>query len=264
VRFDLICSHPRSNRTSLPDSNSTTLTVYQWRKFFSRVEPFYAVKCNPDPVIVKTLALMGTNFDCASRGEIELVHSLCAGLPRMPEIIYANPCKANNHLKFAVSQGVRMVTFDNASEIAKCAKVSKEIQLILRIATDDRGSQCRLSSKFGAPEYQWRPLLQAAKQHSMAVIGVSFHVGSGCRDASRYELALKDARKIFDMGKRDFGFDMKVLDIGGGFPVRWVDAVSPFLLCLCAHSVKLYRFVPYVAGRDAFHVESRNDGRRGK
>ena len=195
-------------------------TVYQWRKCFPRVEPFYAVKCNPDPVIVKTLALMGTNFDCASRGEIQFVNEICAGLPRKPEIIYANPCKAPSHLKYAVSQGVRMVTFDNASEVAKCAKVSKEIQLVLRIATDDRGSQCRLSSKFGAPVYQWRPLLQAAKNHGLQIIGVSFHVGSGCRDASRYELALKDARKIFDMGKKDFGFDMNVLDIGGGFPVR--------------------------------------------
>jgi len=110
-----------------------------------------------------------------------------------------------------------MMTFDNASEVSKCARVSKEIQLILRIVTDDSGSQCRLSSKFGAHAYQWRPLLQAAKNHGLQVIGVSFHVGSGCRDASRYELALKDARKIFDMGK-DFGFEMNVLDIGGGFP----------------------------------------------
>ena len=179
---------------------------------------------------------MGTNFDCASRGEIEFVNNLCAGLPRKPEIIYANPCKATSHLKYAVSHGVRMVTFDNASEVAKCAKASKEIQLILRIATDDRGSQCRLSSKFGAPEYQWRPLLQAAKHHGLAVIGVSFHVGSGCRDASRYELALKDTRKIFDMGKRDFGFDMNVLDIGGGFPVRSMVFVIVFL---CARALTI-------------------------
>lgn len=213
------------------------------------MEPFYAVKCNPDPVILKTLALMGTNFDCASRGEIQLVHEVCAGLPRRPEIIYANPCKAPSHLKYAVNHGVRMVTFDNASEVAKCANVSKDIQLVLRIATDDRGSQCRLSSKFGAPTYQWRPLLQAAKTHGLEVVGVSFHVGSGCRDASRYELALRDARKIFDMAKQNFGFEMNVLDIGGGFPVSFILLSIFFLLFNCS---ALVQFLMYAHFDDFF------------
>lgn len=67
--------------------------VYQWHRYFPRVEPFYAVKCNPDPVIVKTLATLGCNFDCASRQEIRLVQAACEDLPHKPEIIYANPCK---------------------------------------------------------------------------------------------------------------------------------------------------------------------------
>jgi len=110
------------------------------------------------------------------------------------------------------------MTFDNVAEVEKCAAISKGIQLILRIVTDDRGSVCRLSSKFGAPRAKWLPLLAAAKKHGLQVVGVSFHVGSGCRDASRYELALKDAREIFDTAKRDFGFELSLLDIGGGFP----------------------------------------------
>jgi ornithine decarboxylase len=192
--------------------------VYQWRKHFPRVEPFYAVKCNPDPVIVKTLAVLGCNFDCASRNEIRLVEEVTKDLPRKPDIIYANPCKARAHLLEAVCKGVRLVTFDNATEVLKCAAVSKKIELILRIITDDRGSQCRLSSKFGAPRTKWRPLLAAAQKNGLQVVGVSFHVGSGCRDASRYEMALKDAREIFDMAEKDFGMHMRILDIGGGFP----------------------------------------------
>mmetsp|Transcript_40292 Transcript_40292/g.115775 ORF Transcript_40292/g.115775 Transcript_40292/m.115775 type:complete len:687 (-) Transcript_40292:40-2100(-) len=192
--------------------------VYQWRRFFPRIEPFYAVKCNPDPVVVKTLAILGCNFDCASRNEIRLVQEVTKDLPRKPEIIYANPCKARAHLIEAVCKGVRMVTFDNVTEVEKCAAVSKKIELILRIITDDRGSQCRLSSKFGAPRQKWRPLLAAAKKHGLNVAGVSFHVGSGCRDATRYELALKDAREIFDMAEKDYGMKLKIVDIGGGFP----------------------------------------------
>lgn len=124
----------------------------------------------------------------------------------------------DSHLVEAICRGVQMVTFDNAAEIEKCAAISPDIKLIMRIITDDRGSQCRLSSKFGAPRHKWRPLLAAAKQHKLPVVGVSFHVGSGCRDATRYELALKDAKEIFEMAEKEYGMKMTILDIGGGFP----------------------------------------------
>ena len=160
---------------------------------------------------------MGCNFDCASRNEIRLVMESCADLPYKPEIIYANPCKSRLGLLEAVCKGVHMVTFDNEAEVNKCAGISKAIQLILRIVTDDRGSQCRLSSKFGAPRAKWRLLLALAQKHGLQVIGVSFHVGSGCHDASRYVAALMDTREVFNMGA-EFGMKMHLLDIGGGFP----------------------------------------------
>mmetsp|Transcript_7673 Transcript_7673/g.11281 ORF Transcript_7673/g.11281 Transcript_7673/m.11281 type:complete len:765 (-) Transcript_7673:232-2526(-) len=217
------------------DLGAVVAQYYQWKKHFPRVEPFYAVKCNPDRAIVKTLARLGANFDCASRNEINLVlgASRELGLEKTPEIIFANPCKPRTHIIEAVCKGVRMMTFDNVDEVEKCAKISKKIELILRIITDDSGSQCRLSSKFGAPKARWRVLLAAAKRHGLAVVGVSFHVGSGCRDSSRYDLALKDAKELFEMAERDYGFEMKILDIGGGFPGEthslWnpVDIIDP-------------------------------------
>lgn len=190
----------------------------QGRRFFPRVEPFYAVKCNPDPVVIKTLAILGCNFDCASKNEFRLVHELTADLPRKPEIIFANPCKPRADVIEAVCKGIRMVTFDNAVEIEKCSKISKSIELVMRIITDDRGSQCRLSSKFGAPRAKWENLLTTAHKLGMKVVGVSFHVGSGCRDASRYEAALRDAKEIFELAESKFGMKMTVVDIGGGFP----------------------------------------------
>ncbi len=111
-----------------------------------------------------------------------------------------------------------MVTFDNTAEVRKCASISKKIQLILRIITDDSGSAHSLSSKFGAPKQHWRILLAEAKKFGLEVVGVSFHVGSGCRDAKPYEMALKDCKELFEMAKKEYGFDMKILDIGGGFP----------------------------------------------
>lgn len=193
----------------------------RWRAAFPRVIPYYAVKCNPDPVIVRTLASLGCNFDCASRGEISIVQSISAELPEgipKPDIIFANPCKGRGHIIDAVCRGVKCMTFDNVAEIYKCASVSKRIQLILRIITDDSGSQCRLSSKFGAPRQHWKELLGEAKKAGLEVVGVSFHVGSGCRDATRYEMALRDAKDLFELAEREFGFKMNILDIGGGFP----------------------------------------------
>ena len=209
---------------------------YQWKRSLPRVEPFYAVKCNPDRAIIMTLAKLGANFDCASRTEINLVLSVAKelGMTKPPEIIFANPCKPRTHIIEAVCKGVRMVTFDNVEEVKKCAAISKKIELVLRIVTDDTGSQCRLSSKFGAPKSRWPFLLAAAKEEGLQVVGVSFHVGSGCRDSSRYELALRDAKILFDMAEHDYGFRMRILDIGGGFPgethslwnpVDYIDAV---------------------------------------
>ncbi|KAL7534476.1 hypothetical protein ACHAXR_007960 [Thalassiosira sp. AJA248-18] len=203
------------------DLGIVSTQLARWRAAFPRVVPYYAVKCNPDPAIVRTLMSLGCNFDCASRGEIQLVQEISQTLPAeipTPEIIYANPTKARGHVIDAVCRGVRMMTFDNVAEVHKCALVSKKIKLIMRIITDDSGSQCRLSSKFGAPPQHWPILLAEAKRCGLNVVGVSFHVGSGCRDATRYEMALKDCKKLFEMAKKDYGFDMTLLDIGGGFP----------------------------------------------
>jgi ornithine decarboxylase len=190
----------------------------QWRIHFPRVACYYAVKCNPDPLVIQTLAILGANFDCASQEEISLVQTLVRDLPRQPDIIYANPCKARSHIRNAVQRGVTLMTFDNVNEVEKCASISKQIELILRIITNDSGSVCRLSSKYGAPRETWRDLLQAAKDHGLKVVGISFHVGSGCRDASRYELALRDAKELHDVARDEYGFDMNIIDIGGGFP----------------------------------------------
>jgi ornithine decarboxylase len=103
-----------------------------------------AVKCNPDPVIVQALAILGVNFDCASRNEIRLVETISKDLPRKPDIIFANPCKAPAHIAEAATKGVHLMTFDNVAEIEKIASISKQAQLILRIVTDDRGSTVRV------------------------------------------------------------------------------------------------------------------------
>ncbi|XP_032256387.1 ornithine decarboxylase-like isoform X1 [Phoca vitulina] len=186
----------------------------RWLKALPRVTPFYAVKCNDSRTIVKTLATIGTGFDYASKTEIQLVQSL--GVP--PErIIYANPCKQVSQIKYAANNGVQMMTFDSEVELMKVARAHPKAKLVLRIATNDFKAVCRLSVKFGATLKISRLLLQWGRELNIDVIGVSFHVGSGCTDPETFVQAISDARCVFDMGA-EVGFSMYLLDIGGGFP----------------------------------------------
>ncbi|KAG7258704.1 hypothetical protein CRUP_002006 [Coryphaenoides rupestris] len=186
----------------------------RWAKALPRVTPFYAVKCNNSASVVRTLASLGCGFDCASKAEIQLVESLGVVPSR---IIYANPCKQTSQIKYASSHGVQKMTFDSEVELMKVARCHENAKLVLRIATDDSNAVCPLSVKFGATLKGCRSLLQRAKELSLDVIGVSFHVGSMCRDPSTYTQAISDARCVFDMAE-EFGYKMNLLDIGGGFP----------------------------------------------
>ncbi|ODA79148.1 hypothetical protein RJ55_04740 [Drechmeria coniospora] len=185
----------------------------RWKKNLPRVKPFYAVKCNPDRQILRLLAALGTGFDCASKTEIEQVLSMGTAPER---IIYAQPCKTNSYVRYVKSVGVRQMTFDNADELHKIAKLFPDAELFLRIMTDDTSSLCRLSMKFGAAMDTTESLLALARTLGLDVVGVSFHVGSGAADPSSFYKAVRDAHAVFRHG-RALGFAMRTLDVGGGF-----------------------------------------------
>ncbi|KAI8923625.1 pyridoxal-dependent decarboxylase [Entophlyctis helioformis] len=198
------------------DLGEITRQHAQWKEMLPRVEPFYAVKCNPDMFIIKTLAALGTGFDCASKAEIDMVLEQGVDSSR---VIYANPCKQASHIRHAGARGVRVMTFDNADELHKVKSVMPDAKMVLRILTDDSRSICRFGVKFGASLATVPMLLRTAKELDIDVIGISFHVGSGCFDAGAFGDAVALARKAFDIGAA-YGFDFKLLDIGGGFPGR--------------------------------------------
>lgn len=186
----------------------------RWVQCLPEIQPFYAVKCNPDPYIIRLLASLGTGFDCASNGEISQV--LGVGGIDPSRIIFANPCKAVSFIRNAAKVGVDTMTFDNADELHKIARVHPKAKLVVRILTDDSKSLCQLGLKFGAPIDTVRDLLAKARELGLDVVGCSFHVGSGCYDVSVYADAIRRSRDVFDMG-REAGYTFSLLDIGGGF-----------------------------------------------
>lgn len=131
-------------------------------------------------------------------------------------IIYAQPCKTNSYVRYVASRGVRQMTFDNADELRKIARLFPEAELFLRILTDDSSSLCRLSLKFGASLDSTDGLLALARELGLNVVGVSFHVGSGASDPGAFQKAVHDAHVVFQQAA-SHGFSLKTLDVGGGF-----------------------------------------------
>ncbi|KAH9481900.1 Ornithine decarboxylase [Psilocybe cubensis] len=186
----------------------------RWKACLPEIQPFYAVKCNPDPYVIRLLASLGAGFDCASNNEIAQI--LDVGGIDPSRIIFANPCKAVSFIRNAAKRGVDKMTFDNADELYKIARAHPRAQCIVRILTDDSKSLCAFGIKFGAPLVTVPGLLAKAKELNLDVVGVSFHVGSGCYDPSVYMDAIMRARAVFDMGK-EAGYTFTLLDVGGGF-----------------------------------------------
>ncbi|KAJ2805696.1 Ornithine decarboxylase [Coemansia furcata] len=188
----------------------------QWTKLLPRVQPFFAVKCNPDALVIKLLARLGAGFDCASKGELMQVLSegVSAG-----NIIYAHPCKPASHLRYAAAQGVKLMTFDNADELEKISELHPGAKAVLRILADDSSALCRLGLKFGAEPGSAAALLRTAIRLGVQVVGVSFHVGSGCKSEAAFSDAVERARCVFDQAAA-LGLQLSLLDVGGGFPGR--------------------------------------------
>lgn len=204
--------------------------IRRWRELLPRVEPFYAMKCNNNPQVLRTLADLGVNFDCASKEEINTILKLGVEPAR---IIFANPCKPITYIKYAAHNNVNLMTFDNADELHKVKEHFPEAKMVLRVLTDDSRSVCRFGLKFGASHSSAEKLLKLAKELEIDVVGVSFHVGSGCFDPTAFADAVEVARKVFDVAEA-VGFRPNLLDLGGGYPgLDGVDGAPFELIAEC-------------------------------
>ena len=186
-----------------------------WRTLLPRVEPHYAVKCNNDQGLLATMAALGAGFDCASPAEVAMVTAHGVAPER---IVFANAMKTTKHMTQVRAAGVPMTTFDSASELYKLAETWPEAKLLLRIRADDPGARCELGSKYGVHESECEPLLKLAKELNLDVEGVAFHVGSGLSDPTSPVVAVKFARRVFDMAAHLGLSPLRTLDVGGGFP----------------------------------------------
>uniref|UniRef100_UPI00358FD4D0 ornithine decarboxylase-like isoform X1 n=1 Tax=Myxine glutinosa TaxID=7769 RepID=UPI00358FD4D0 len=196
----------------------------RWHEALPRVAPFYAVKYNDKPPVIRTLACLGAGFDCTSKNEIDLV--LQNGV--IPErIIFGNPCKKASHIKHAAARGVHTMVFDCEDELEKVARIHPTARLVLRIPTT---SEFELSSEnernFKVDMKLSMNLLLTAKRLGLNVIGLSFHFPSSSYFVKFFVQAIIEARSIVEMAKK-LEISLKLLDIGGGFHGK-VNGVETF------------------------------------
>lgn len=208
----------RENKDSgflMIDLSSLERQYHRFISFLPRVTPHYAIKCNPDYMVSKTLYSLGCGFDCASRGELEeAINEIHADPSR---IIFANPCKIPEHIAYMKEVGVKRTTFDCVGELEKIKKIYPECEVVLRIETNDSKSRSPLSVVFGAKRDEWEFLIQECKRLNLNLVGVSFHIGSGSSDPYNFYDAIKNAAHVFSLAEQ-CGFKLTLLDIGGGFP----------------------------------------------
>ncbi|PLN82052.1 putative ornithine decarboxylase [Aspergillus taichungensis] len=216
-RLSRICNNGRSIADEEPffvaDLGQVVRQHRRWKSALPHVHPFYAVKCNPDPTLLKLLCELGTGFDCASIAELQSVLSLDVDPSR---IVFANPCKTASSLVFARRVGVTHTTFDNLDELDTIKAYHPDAQLVLRIFASDSDALIEFGDKFGASTESTPLLLARARELDLNVTGVSFHVGTGAINPSAFIRAIQTARAVFHQAE-NHGFQMTVLDIGGGF-----------------------------------------------
>jgi ornithine decarboxylase len=185
------------------------------------VRPHYAVKANPDRRVLKVLAQEGAGFEIASTAELDLLLGL--GVPAA-EIFFSNPMKSRDSIAYAAAKGVEWFVVDSVDELRRIHEITPDAKQYLRIATPNIGSDWPLSGKFGCGVGDAREMVALAAKLGVDLAGVTFHVGSQCRNPENWRVALEKAKSLFDaMAKA--GLKPRLLNIGGGFPVRHVKPI---------------------------------------
>jgi len=218
INRETLCGGPSGAPRSAPfyivNLGAAVEKYIEWVCCMPKVEPFYAVKSNPDINLVRLLHFMGAGFDCASLAELQ--EALEVGV-HPDNIIFANPCKGVKHIEYARDNNVAKMTFDCIYELEKIMGIYPGAKLVLRLLPDDSNSTMPFGKKFGARLEDCPDIIRRCKELGADLIGVSFHVGSGCFSAQSYVDAVRLARTVFDLAENE-GYSLSLLDIGGGFP----------------------------------------------
>ena len=211
------------------------------------VDLHYALKPLPHASVVASLRDEGAFFDLATTGEVELVKAQGIGPERC---IHTHPIKRDSDIRDALRFGVTTFVVDNPDEIRKFVRYRKRAELLLRVCFRSPTAVCDLSRKFGCEPGAVLGLIEMARRLGVRVRGLSFHVGSQATDPSKYIEAIQACTNLIAEALLAGLPSLDVLDIGGGFPVPYTEAVMPideFCAPIRAALAKLPKHVRVIA-----------------
>jgi ornithine decarboxylase len=182
----------------------------------------YAVKANPEPAVIRRLVACGARFDAASRAEIELC--LAAGAAPV-DISFGNTVKRPADIATAHAAGIDLFAADAGEELEKIAAHAPGARVFIRLLVQHSDADWPLTRKFGCPAEAAVPLMRQAARLGLRPAGISFHVGSQTRAAAMWRRQLGEAAEVWHAA-RSAGFELEVLNLGGGFPAFYGDPVQ--------------------------------------
>jgi ornithine decarboxylase len=192
---------------------------------FSRALPdsrvYYAVKANPAPEILKLLADLGSSFDCASVAEVDMALGAGATPDR---ISYGNTIKKERDIAAAWQRGIRLFAVDSVEEVDKIARAASGSRVFCRILVENDGAEWPLSRKFGCMPAMAIDVLEHAHRQGLDAFGVSFHVGSQQPNPEAWDKALAAAAGVFRT-LSDRGIQLRMVNLGGGFPAKYLKKI---------------------------------------
>jgi ornithine decarboxylase len=192
---------------------------------------YYAVKANPAAPVLERLVSLGSSFDAASWEEI----SLCLQAGAAPSAIsFGNTIKKMSAIARAHEAGITMFAFDSDEELEKLARHAPGSRVYCRILVENEGADWPLSRKFGTSVEHARALMLRARDLGLDPYGLSFHVGSQQTSTDAYEAAIGRVGLLFtDLASE--GLDIRMVNLGGGFPTRYredVPEIDQFALAI--------------------------------
>src|SRR4051794_15455673 len=205
------------------------------------VRAFYAMKCNPSAEILTTLARQGAGFEIASLGELRMLERIGVD---PAEVLYSNPVKPPAHIAEAYRAGLWRFSFDSPNELAKIAEHAPGAAVYIRLRVNDKESVFPLSRKFGADVEEAFDLMMLAQRFGLRPYGITFHVGSQCGNPAAWRDAIGDAGVVMERLATE-GIRIGMLNVGGGFPARYVEDVPAIETIGAVVTPALDELLPY-------------------
>ncbi|HWP68395.1 MAG TPA: type III PLP-dependent enzyme, partial [Rectinemataceae bacterium] len=129
------------------------------RKYLPFTKIFYAVKANPDDAVVSLLRDLGSNFDVATRYELDQLLRLGISPDRMS---FGNTIKKEKDIAYFYEKGVRLYVTDSITDLDKIARAAPGSKVFFRLLTEGLGADWPLSKKFGSHPDLARQLIKTA------------------------------------------------------------------------------------------------------